>query len=55
MAVQGRTYPVVYGGWIGGVIALIVLIVVIVMWAIGQMDARQALISGALALAILLR
>jgi hypothetical protein len=56
MAVQTtRTYPVVYGGWIGGLIALLVLIGVLVLWLTNMMEPREALLIGALALAILLR
>jgi hypothetical protein len=44
------TYPFT----IGRLIALLILIVTIVFWAIGQLDPRQALLLGGLALAILL-
>jgi hypothetical protein len=39
---------------IGWIIALIILVVVIVMWAIGQLEPRLALLIGGLALARLL-
>ena len=39
---------------IGWLIALLVLVLVIVFWAIGQLDAREALLLGGLALARLL-
>jgi hypothetical protein len=54
MSVQ-RTYPVVYGGWIGGLLALLVLIACFVLWITNAMEAREALLIGALALAIILR
>jgi hypothetical protein len=50
-----RTYPVVYGGWIGGLIALLVLIAVFVMWLTNMIEPKLALVLGGLALAILLR
>ena len=50
-----RTYPVVYGGWIGGLLALLVLIAVLVLWLTQQVSPQEALLIGALALAILLR
>jgi uncharacterized membrane protein (DUF485 family) len=36
---------------VGAVIAVIVLVLVIVFWAIGQMDPRMAALLGALAVA----
>ena len=56
MAVRStRPYPVVYGGWIGGLIALLVLIAVLVLWLTQQISPQEALLIGGLALAILLR
>jgi hypothetical protein len=54
MAVQ-RTYPVVYGGWIGGLIALLVLIACFVLWITNAIEPKEALLIGGLALAIILR
>ena len=54
MAAQ-RPYPVVYGGWIGGLIALLVLIACFVFWITNAMEPREALLIGALALAVVLR
>lgn len=54
MAVQ-RPYPVVYGGWLGGLLAFLVLIACFVLWITNQMEPREALLIGALALAIILR
>lgn len=56
MAVQTtRTYPVIYGGWIGGLIAVLVIIAVLVLWLTNQLDAKTALLIGFTNLAILLR
>ena len=55
MSTPPRTYPVVYGGWVGGLIALLVLIAVLVLWLTNQIDPKEALLIGGLALAILLR
>lgn len=55
MAVQTRTYPVVYGGWIGALIAVLIIVACLVLWLIGQMDAREALLIGFTNIAILLR
>jgi hypothetical protein len=41
------TYPIT----IGSLIALLILILAIVFWAIGQLDARLTLMIGGLALA----
>jgi uncharacterized membrane protein len=41
------TYPVA----LGSLIALLILILVVVLWAIGQLEPRLALLIGGLALA----
>ena len=50
MAVQ-RTYPVVYGGWLGVLIAVAVAIVCLVLWVTNQLDPKLAALIGALAVA----
>ena len=55
MAVQTRSYPVVYGGWLGGLIAVLVIITVLVLWLTNQLDAKTALLIGFTNLAVLLR
>jgi hypothetical protein len=45
----------VYGGWIGGLIAMLVLIACLVLWLTNQMEPREALLIGGLALAVILR
>ena len=52
--VQQRTYPVVYGGWIGALIAFLVLVACFVLWITNQIEPKQALLIGGLALARLL-
>jgi hypothetical protein len=39
---------------VGWLLAVLILILVIVFWALGQIDAREALIAGGLALARIL-
>jgi hypothetical protein len=56
MAVQTtRTYPVVYGGWIGALIAILVIVACLVLWLTNKMDAQTAILLGATNVAILLR
>jgi predicted lipid-binding transport protein (Tim44 family) len=55
MSQPARAYPNIYGGWIGGLIALLVLIGVFVLAITNQMETREALLIGALALAVILR
>lgn len=55
MSVQPRTYPVVYGGWIGVLIAILVIVACLVLWLTKQMDGMTALLIGATDVAILLR
>ena len=54
MAVQQpRTYPVVYGGWIGGLLAGLLLVACLVLWLTGKIDAQTAVLIGGTDLAIL--
>jgi hypothetical protein len=56
MAVQTtRTYPVVYGGWIGALIAILIIVACLVLWLTNQIDAKTALLIGFTNIAILLR
>jgi hypothetical protein len=56
MAVQTtRQYPTVYGGWIGGLIALLVLIACFVLWITIAIEPKEALLIGGLALAVMMR
>jgi hypothetical protein len=56
MAVQQtRTYPVVYGGWIGGLLAGLLLVACLVLWLTGKIDVQTAVLIGGTDLAILLR
>lgn len=50
-----RTYPVFVGGWIGAIIALLIIIACLVMWLTHQMDGTEAILIGGTNVAILLR
>jgi hypothetical protein len=50
-----RTYPVVYGGWLGALIAILVIIACLVLWLTNKLDPQDALLIGFTDLAILLR
>ena len=45
----------VYGGWVGGLLALLLLIACLVLWLSGKINAQTALLIGGTDLAILLR
>lgn len=47
-------YPLATRTWIGGVLALLVLVLDVVFLAIGQMELKPGLLIGGLALAVLL-
>lgn len=46
-------YPITRS-WIGAILALLVLVLVVVFMATGQLDYKEGLLIGGLALAILL-
>ena len=52
---ERRTYPVVYGGWIGALIAILVIVACLVLWLTNQIDPKEALLIGGLGVAVLLR
>jgi hypothetical protein len=47
-------YPRVYGGFIGALLAVLVLVGVLVLWLTNQIEPKEALLFGVLALARLL-
>lgn len=49
-----RQYPTVVGGWIGALIAILVLVAVLVLWLTNQIEPKLALLIGGLALSRLL-
>jgi high-affinity Fe2+/Pb2+ permease len=53
--VEQRRYPVVYGGWIGAIISLLIIVACLVLWLTNKIDAQTALLIGATNVAILLR
>lgn len=54
MSVQPRTYPVVYGGWVGVIIAILVIVACLVLWLTNQIEPKLALLIAATAVTRLL-
>ena len=50
-----RAYPVVVGGWLGVLIAVLIIVAALVLWLTNQIDPKVALLIAGTNLAILLR